>query len=560
MLRLFPAAALLLLIGPVAAGLFGVALPALGFLPVLGRGDLSLQPMRDLMAMPGIVRSAALSFGTGLAATAIAFVLVVLVLAGWRGTRAFRLIERLISPLLSVPHAAAAFGIAFLVAPSGFLARLVSPWASGWDRPPDLLIVHDGLGIAMTAGLAVKELPFLLLIALAALPQTRAAEIERASAALGYGRILGFVHGVLPGLYGQMRLAVFAVLAYATSVVDVAMILGPTLPAPLAVRILDWQRDADLDMHLVAAAGAVLQIGVTAAALLVWIGSERLCAALVRWLAASGWRGREDAALRFAGGWLVALSACAVLAGMALLALWSAAGPWRFPDALPSALSLAAWRQLAGDVAVLLRHTLLFGLLSALIAVVLALGALEYEARSGRRRTSGALTSLFVPLLVPQVSFLFGLQILFSTLGWDGHFLAVLLVHLVFVFPYVFLSLSDPWWHWDPRYGQVVEALGRSRAAVFWRVRLPMLSRAVLTALALGFAVSVALYLPTLLVGAGRWPTVTTEAVALASGGARSLTGATALVQAVLPFLGFALALAVPAVVFRNRRALRAGG
>ena len=68
--------------------------------------------------------------------------------------------------------------------------------------------------------------------------------------------------------------------------------------------------------------------------------------------------------------------------------------------------------------------------------------------------------------------------------------------------------------------------------AVFWRVRLPMLFRPVLTAAALGFAVSVALYLPTLLIGAGRWPTVTTEAVALASGGDRRLIGATALVQA----------------------------
>jgi putative thiamine transport system permease protein len=124
------------------------------------------------------------------------------------------------------------------------------------------------------------------------------------------------------------------------------------------------------------------------------------------------------------------------------------------------------------------------------------------------------------------------------------------------VFPYVFLSLSDPWWHWDPRYGQTARALGRGAAFVFWRVRLPMLIRPVLTAAALGFAVSVALYLPTLLVGAGRWPTITTETVALASGGNRNLIGATALVQAVLPFVGFALAALVPAILFRKRRLL----
>ena len=161
-----------------------------------------------------------------------------------------------------------------------------------------------------------------------------------------------------------------------------------------------------------------------------------------------------------------------------------------------------------------------------------------------------------MPLIAPQVAFLFGLQILFAFAGIDGTFVAVALVHLVFVFPYVLLSLSDPWSAWDPRYGLAIRALGHGPNAVFWRVRLPMLMRPVLIAAALGFAVSVALYLPTLLVGGGRWPTVTTEAVALASGGDQRLIGATALVQALLPFLGFAIAALVPTLLFRNRRAM----
>jgi putative thiamine transport system permease protein len=86
-----------------------------------------------------------------------------------------------------------------------------------------------------------------------------------------------------------------------------------------------------------------------------------------------------------------------------------------------------------------------------------------------------------------------------------------------------------------------------------------MLFRPVLTAAALGFAISVGLYLPTLLIGAGRWPTVTTETLALASGGDARLIGATALMQSLLPFLGFLIAALVPAILFRNRRQLRAG-
>src|SRR5690606_35010275 len=135
--------ALALMLGPVAAGLFGTLLPAAGYVPALGGTTVSLEPLRMFLAQPGIGISAALSLGTGLVATFGAFAAVVLFTAAFEGTRFFRLLRRFLSPLMAVPHAAAAFGLAFLIAPSGFAMRLLSPWATGFQRPPDLLIVGD---------------------------------------------------------------------------------------------------------------------------------------------------------------------------------------------------------------------------------------------------------------------------------------------------------------------------------------------------------------------------------------------------------------------------------
>ena len=131
--------------------------------------------------------------------------------------------------------------------------------------------------------------------------------------------------------------------------------------------------------------------------------------------------------------------------------------------------------------------------------------------------------------------------------------------HLVFLLPYVFLALSDPWRALDPRYAQVAAGLGASQNRIFWRVRLPLLARAVAAAAALSIAVSCAQYLPTLLVGGGRISTVTTEAVALAAGGNRRLVGIYALLQTLLPLAAFALAAAVPHIFFRKRSGMRAG-
>jgi putative thiamine transport system permease protein len=102
--------------------------------------------------------------------------------------------------------------------------------------------------------------------------------------------------------------------------------------------------------------------------------------------------------------------------------------------------------------------------------------------------------------------------------------------------------------------------LGASRNRVFWRVRLPLLLTPLLTAMAIGLAISVSQYLPTQLLGAGRVQTVTTEAVALASGGNRRVIGVWALVQALLPLLGFILAMAVPRLVWRQRRGMQDKG
>ena len=143
--------------------------------------------------------------------------------------------------------------------------------------------------------------------------------------------------------------------------------------------------------------------------------------------------------------------------------------------------------------------------------------------------------------------------------GADVGRVPVMIAHLVFVLPYVFLSLADPYRAWDTRMGTIATALGASPDRVLWRVRLPMLLRPILTALAVGLAVSVGQYLPTLLIGGGRVATLTTEAVALASGGDRRAIGVYGLMQTGAALIPFALALAVPALVWRKRQGLRYG-
>ena len=254
MLRLAPAITLALFLAPIAAGLVFTLLPAFGYLPAIGGGQLSLQPWRELMAYPGFATSLRLTLTVGIGATALSLALAIAICAVLQGRGLHRRFAQLVTPILAAPHAAVALGFAFLAAPSGWLARLASPWLTGWERPPALATIQDPLGIAFLIGLTLKEVPYLVLMLLGAAAQVPAEAQLAAARAMGYRRSVAWIKIVLPQLYPQIRLPVYAVLAFSLSVVETGLVLAPGDPPPLSVLAARWFADYDLRLYFPAAA------------------------------------------------------------------------------------------------------------------------------------------------------------------------------------------------------------------------------------------------------------------------------------------------------------------
>jgi putative thiamine transport system permease protein len=196
-----------------------------------------------------------------------------------------------------------------------------------------------------------------------------------------------------------------------------------------------------------------------------------------------------------------------------------------------------------------------------LIALVIAIGCLENEIRllkMGRRtNTEKILWLIYLPLLIPQIAFLFGVQVILVSLGLEGNWFSLVWSHLLFVLPYVFLTLGPIYRAYDQRLTDVAITLSGSQWKALVKVKWPILLRPILFTLAIGFSVSVAQYLPTLFVGAGRYDTITTEAVALAGGSDRRIVAVYAICQLLGPLLFFLAALLVPRFYFRKRKALQ---
>jgi putative thiamine transport system permease protein len=510
------------------------------------------QAWSALLIDPQMAHALALSLWTGIASTTLALVATAKLLSrmGWGSNSGARW-SGILSYMLALPHAAFAIGLAALLAPSGWFLRLLSPWATGFTTPPAWATTQDPWGIGLIAVLVLKETPFLLWIAIAHLQ--RADVSHRMHAALcvactmGYDPNTAWWRVAWPDLLTQLRLPLLAVLAYGLGVVDVAIIIGPANPPTLGTLAWQWLQNADAFTQAKGAAAAWSLFACTT-----------LCAIVFNaLLKAQFWRrnwtvgvspGQAFSVVGTARHWKPGNSALRPLTApyllvMAALLTGSIIGVWPFPYLVPQSLTWSAWRSVL-DSGPVIRDTLWLALASTTAGLCWSIGWLECLPK---RRTSGPAKLvigclIYLPLGLPSVLWVLGLHRLSIAWNIDGTAAGVLLAHTLASLPYVLLSIQGAYRAFDPRQAQLSASLGRTHWAFLWRVKWPLLKSVLASGFAVGFAVSVAQYLPTLYLGAGRFASVSTEAVTLAAGGQRSLASAFAWLQWLLPALMFALA------------------
>ena len=580
---------ILLLSLPVLAGLVGVVLPAFGYFPALDAHHFTFSVFAQLFAIDGMVKVALLSFFTGLLATMISVASAFSLLAVFYRSSYLNKIQTWLSPLLVLSHAAAAIALLFVLSPSGFFSSIVTNVSNILSSigvseaisvdgastllPPTWAFPYDSYGISIIIALALKELPFVFLMAVSVMSQP---QIKRkfdgyfqSATALGYSPVTVFFKAIFPIVYPQVRLPILAVLAYATANVEIPLLLGPNNPPTLAVAVVQWFNHVDLSMRFQASSAALLQVAVTLVAISVWIVGEKVAKHAQARFYSNGHRHTGQTLSTIVAYAIVTIYTLLILSIIISTLLWSFATFWQFPAFLPEGLTLLHWQTTLAALAEPFNNTVLLAVLVSGFSVIVATLALEAESLNGNsgniggnghksKPTSyfngwaGALLSvtLFLPLLVPGVAFLYGLVwfqlAYFNEAVWFHLFIS----HLVYVLPYVFISLAVAYRKFDPRYIQVAYGMGKTPWQVFVKIKLPLLFAPMLVAFALGLAISFSQYLPTLLSTGGRIATVTTEAVAAASGSSARLTAVYVIVQTLMPLLGFILAWWLPTICF----------
>lgn len=536
---------------PVATGLIFLLLPAFGYFPVLGATDFGLLTWREALLEPGLAGSLAATLCAGALGSLLAFVLSLALAARWApsgeiwfptrtGFQAF------LQAVIATPPVALAIGIGFVIAPSGWLMRLIQAVIPSGD-PPDYLAPHDPWGLSLMLAIVLKETPFLTIAALAALRQIQVRQMTALAAGLGYSPAAAWAKIVLPDLILRLRWPFFAVLTFALSTVDMAMILGPVAPSTLPVVIADIARDPELQRRLPAAALAIIQAGIVLCSWLCCMAIAKLAMrCFLRPWRIGGTRELPQAGLFWARLFTDAaslLGAGIIVLSLLGLALWSLAPTWPYPEPWPQCCALSNWRRALAGAGGPFVNSMGLAVGSSVISLIAAIGYLSWEGAWRRQVRLWSWRSAFFPLIAPDICFLLGLQIFFLSLGWRTGLAPVLWSHVLFVFPYVLLTIADPWRRLDPRYERIAASLGATPWVRLFAVRLALLRPNLALGLGLGVAVSLSLYLPTVLLGGGRVETLASEAVALSAGGDRRVVGVYAVAQTTIAWASLAFPL-----------------
>jgi putative thiamine transport system permease protein len=496
-----------------------------------------LSAWQAVFAHPQLAPAIALSLFTGSAALALSLGISLTIVAGLYRTHSWGRLAQVNGAFLAVPHLAFAIGLGFLIMPSGFIARFIAQVLTGWSEPPGWTTTQDPLGLSLIAALVLKETPFLIWSMWALLARgDMALMLEgqyRTARSLGHAPASIWVKLFVPQILRRIVWPIIVVWVYGATVVDMALVIGPTQPPVYALIAWTDLNDAEAPVNARGAAGAVLLAGILA----IVAGIARAVIGLAgRWITALVTKGPPASpssnALPTARVLLAAMGIVYAFVVL-VLAIFSMAPQWPFPALLPAILQLRSWSVILTSPAPLI-ESLILAILTSSSALLLCVA--WFEATPRRHDTMLGLTVL-ASLAIPQITLVGGQYSFFLSLGLNGTQTGLFLAHLTPVLAYVFIVLMGPYRAFDRRFKSVSLGLNCSAWRFWYEVKRPLMLPSLAAAAAAGFAVSMAQFLPAQLIGSGRLTTLPVEAVTLASGGNRSLLAV------------FALALTIPAAL-----------
>jgi len=252
-------------------------------------------------------------------------------------------------------------------------------------------------------------------------------------------------------------------------------------------------------------------------------------------------------------GVLVWMCAIAVVLPLLTALIASVAEGWAWPALLPSQLTFRWWASdaLHGPVASALFTTVTVALCVTFVCALISIPAARALALSDFPGKHTVEAMLLLPVIVPPIAVVTGMQHVMIVLGLADTFFGVVLAHVVPAAPYMLRVLKTAYAAGGGRLEEQARNLGASATQTFLRVTLPVLAPGLVVGGTLAFLVSTGQYLLTFMCGGGRVLTLPLLLYPHAAAGNRPIA---AVLSILLSVPGMLFILAAEAYLHRKLR------
>ena len=444
--------------------------------PQLGLGSLA--------EIPGLSSSLLLSFFVGASASLLSLFMALGFFYALALKSQFKLMAVVVALWIAIPHVSFAALFSSFLVPQSFI-----------PLPQSLLRDPSGLGLIFT--LAGKEIPFLLLLCLGGLAQIPRRQILQNTRVLGKSDQEAYLQVILPMLIPKIRFGFCIICVYSASALDISLMIGPTNPPILAQLIFEYFNQASIESKQLASLLMLVQICLGGLVALLGL-------AVLEWLKKCLQASKFAPKLLteklvpkfFQIGFYVLVGLLAV--GFVQLVLWSFAWRWEQDAFLPLELSLKNWdRVFSGGVMDALFNSLVLGFLTASIASLLMIGLSLF-----RHKSIPSYWKFFflMPLLIPQIVLVIGAWLFFADYFLEfASYLQLLSFHLLYALAYLSFFVLPIVDRFVLALRKQAKSLQKQDGEIVLRVLLPLLQRPLAIGFAIGFAVSLELFTPNIL-------------------------------------------------------------
>lgn len=196
-----------------------------------------------------------------------------------------------------------------------------------------------------------------------------------------------------------------------------------------------------------------------------------------------------------------------LVAPLIVIAIWSFAKNWPWPNILPNELGIRGWKYFfsptSKSVKTLLYSILLSGI-ATMITLIISIPAAKALALYEFKGKKAIEILILSPLIVSPVAIAMGVHQLFIKIRLANTFTGVVLIHLIPCIPYSVRILKNVYEITGERMEMQARVLGATYFQAFRYVTLPIIAPGIVSAGSLVFTVSFSQYFLTFLIGGGR--------------------------------------------------------